>query len=121
MSANLTKLGLLVARVVLLATTVTAVIILTWHGVHRPYLLEKTRGTDLLLAEARTALQQSEAANNRLADENVRLSQKADAIRNRLGDVLKGYVIIQDRLDSIDSRLYRMERLPGVLGNGEQP
>ena len=111
--------GLLVFRLALLAATISAVLMVMWTRVHEPYIAEATRTSDTILVEARHAVANSERAVNAVDAKVDELTGKCDAVRARLRDVLESFATIQQRLDAIDSRLYRIERSPGLDARGE--
>ena len=107
-------------RLLVLAATITAVVLVAWRGVQQPYVVQEARRVHLAAAEATMAAERADRSFKAALEEFKALNQSIAAARARLREVLQSYVAIQERLDTVDSRLYRMERLPGVLGNSHE-
>ena len=106
-----------VIRLLILVVTVTAVVLVTWEGVQQPYVYQEARKVHLAATEATLAAERADHALRTAADQLSELNRSFDAARSRLREVLQSYVVIQERLDLIDDRLHRMER---VLGNDHE-
>lgn len=103
-----------VGRLAVLALVVSGVIVASWGTLHRPYLLEKTRATDMLLEDCKAAVARAERAIERGVDEYKRLNDQLARARSALKNQCEATTSIQERIDAIDSRLYRIERAPGL-------